>query len=153
MKDLNKVEIHNIFKKIKSGEKTAIEELYVKYQKLVINISFSIVKDKNIAEEISQMIFLKILQSPIENIPNNNELSWLYTITKNQTTDYLRKQHNDIDIDTIYDIPDKDNKINEIIDRNTYNIKYIKKCFLEGSCYYEKQEVKKLFVEEISKFL
>ena len=24
-------------------------------------------------------------------------------------------------IDTIYDIPDKDNKINEIIDRNTYN--------------------------------
>lgn len=121
MKDLNKVEIHNIFQKIKSGEKTAIEELYVKYQKLVINISFSIVKDKNIAEEISQMIFLKILQSPIENIPNNNELSWLYTISKNQTIDYLRKQHNDIDIDTIYDIPDKDNKINEIIDRNTYN--------------------------------
>ena len=33
MKDLNKVEIHNIFQKIKSGEKTAIEELYVKYQK------------------------------------------------------------------------------------------------------------------------
>ena len=85
MKDLDKVEIHNIFQKIKSGEKTAIEELYVKYQKLVINISFSIVKDKNIAEEISQMIFLKILQSPIENIPNNNELSWLYTITKNKT--------------------------------------------------------------------
>lgn len=121
MKDLNKVEIHNIFQKIKSGEKTVIEELYVKYQKLVINISFSIVKDKNIAEEISKMIFLKILQSPIENIPNNNELSWLYTITKNQTIDYLRKQHNDIDIDPIYDIPEKDNKINEIIDRNTYN--------------------------------
>ena len=121
MKDLNKVEIHNIFQKIKSGEKTAIEELYKKYQTLIINIAFSIVKDRNAAEEISQMIFLKILQSPIENIPNNNELSWLYTITKNQTIDYLRKQHNDIDIDTIYDIPDKDNKINEIIDRNTYN--------------------------------
>lgn len=121
MKDLNKAEIHNIFQKIKNGEKGAIEELYVKYQKLVINISFSIVKDKDIAEEISQMIFLKILQSSIENVPNNNELTWLYTITKNQTIDYLRKQHNNIDIDTIYDIPDKDNKINEIIDKNTYN--------------------------------
>lgn len=121
MNDLNKAEIHNIFQKIKNGEKEAIEELYVKYQKLVINISFSIVKDKNIAEEISQIIFLKILQKPIENIPNNNELSWLYTITKNQTIDYLRKQHNDIDIDTLYDIPDNDNKINEIIDRDTYN--------------------------------
>lgn len=121
MNNLNKAEIHNIFQKIRNGKKEAIEELYVKYQKLVINISFSIVKDKNIAEEISQMIFLKILQSPIENIPNNNELSWLYTITKNQTIDYLRKQHNDIDIDTLYDIPDNDNKINEIIDRNNYN--------------------------------
>ena len=114
-------ELDNAEEEIKSGEKTAIEELYVKYQKLVINISFSIVKDKNIAEEISQMIFLKILQSPIENIPNNNELSWIYTITKNQTIDYLRKQHNDINIDTIYNVPDKNNKINEIIDRNTYN--------------------------------
>lgn len=121
MNDLNKAEIHNIFQKIKNGKKEAIEELYAKYQKLVINISFSIVKDKNIAEEISQTIFLRILQNPIENIPNSNELSWLYTITKNQTIDYLRKQHNDIDIDTLYDIPDNENKINEIIDRDTYN--------------------------------
>ena len=121
MNDLNKAEIHNIFQKIKNGNKEAIEELYAKYQKLVINISFSIVKDKDIAEEISQIIFLKILQKPIENIPDSNELSWLYTITKNQTIDYLRKQHNDIDIDALYDIPDNDNKINEIIDRDTYN--------------------------------
>lgn len=121
MNDLNKAEIHNIFQKIKNGKKEAIEELYAKYQKLVINISFSIVKDKNIAEEISQTIFLKILQNPIENIPNSNELSWLYTITKNQTIDYLRKQHNDIDIDTLYDIPHNENKINEIINRDTYN--------------------------------
>lgn len=121
MNDLNKAEIHNIFQKIKNGNKEAIEELYAKYQKLVINISFSIVKDKDIAEEISQMTFFKIMQLPTEKLPNINELSWLYAITKNQTIDYLRKQHNDIDIDTLYDIPDNDNKINEIIDRDTYN--------------------------------
>ena len=61
MNDLNKAEIHNIFQNIKNGNKEAIEELYAKYQKLVINISFSIVKDKDIADEISQIIFLKIL--------------------------------------------------------------------------------------------
>lgn len=61
MNDLNKAEIHNIFQKIKNGNKEAIEELYAKYQKLVINISFSIVKDKDIAEEISQMTFFKIM--------------------------------------------------------------------------------------------
>ena len=58
---------------------------------------------------------------PRENIPSNNELSWLYIITKNQTIDYLKKQHNYIDIDTIYDAPDTDDQINEIIDKDTYN--------------------------------
>ena len=67
------------------------------------------------------MIFLKIIQMPRENIPSNNELSWLYIITKNQTIDYLKKQHNYIDIDTIYDAPDTDDQINEIIDKDTYN--------------------------------
>ena len=58
---------------------------------------------------------------PSEKIPINNGLSWLYTITKNQTIDYLRKQHNSIDIDTIYCITEQDDKINEIIDIDDYN--------------------------------
>lgn len=61
------------------------------------------------------------MQMPSEKIPINNELSWLYTITKNQTIDYLKKQHNNIDIDTIYYITEQDNKIDEIIDIDTYN--------------------------------
>ena len=54
---------------------------------------------------------------------------------------------------TVYSNQNFEGWRNVKIDRNSYNIKYIKKCFLEGTCYYEKQEVKKLFVEEISKFL
>lgn len=38
-------------------------------------------------------------------------------------------------------------------DRNHWNIKYIKKCFLNGSVFYENQSVKKMFIEEISKFI
>lgn len=121
MKGINKIEIHDIFQRIKNKEKDAIELLYNRYCNLVKNISFSISKDNEIAEEITQMVFFKIMQLPTEKIPSNNELSWLYSITKNQTIDYLRKKHNCIDIDSIYDIPDKDNKINEIINRETYN--------------------------------
>ena len=121
MKGINKIEIHDIFQRIKNKEKDAVELLYKKYYNLVKNISFSIVKDNNDAEEISQMVFFKIMQLPAEKLPSNNELSWLYSITKNETIDYLRKKHNYIDIDSIYDIPEKDNKINEIIDRETYN--------------------------------
>ena len=111
MWNLNKKEIHDMFQRIKVGEKEGIEDLYVKYKDLIINISFSIVKDRNIAEEISQNVFLKILKIDKEVLPDNNELSWIYTITKNQTIDYLRKQHTNIDIDSIYEINDENNEI------------------------------------------
>lgn len=121
MKEFKKEEIHNIFQRIKQGEKQAVEELYVKYKNLIINISYSIVKDKNIAEEIAQMVFLKILQSSYEKLPNSNEFSWLYIVTKNQTIDYIKKQRNDIELDDIYDIPDKNNSIDKIIDIDIFN--------------------------------
>lgn len=120
MKDLNKAEIHNIFRKIKNGEKEAIEELYVKYQKLVINISFSIVKDKTVAEEITQIVFLKIIQLPKEKLPIQKELNWLYSVTKNQSIEFLRQKRNMLDID-VYEIEDTNNEINEVIDSETFN--------------------------------
>lgn len=121
MGNLNKKEIHDMFQRIKAGEKERIEDLYVKYKDLIINISFSIVKDRNIAEEISQNVFLKILKIDKEVFPDNNELSWIYTITKNQTIDYLRKQHTNIDIDSIYEIDDENNEIENIVEQDTYN--------------------------------
>lgn len=121
MGNLNKKEIHDMFQRIKAGEKEGIEDLYVKYKDLIINISFSIVKDRNIAEEISQNVFLKILKIDTEVFPDNNELSWIYTITKNQTIDYLRKQHTNIDIDSIYEINDENNEIENIVEQDTYN--------------------------------
>lgn len=39
------------------------------------------------------------------------------------------------------------------IDRNHWNMKYIKDCFLDGRAYYKNQEIKKMFYEEISKYL
>ena len=54
-------------------------------------------------------------------LPENNELSWIYTITKNQTIDYLRKNRSNIDLDQIYDIQEKNSKIQEIVDIDFYN--------------------------------
>lgn len=121
MKNIKKQEIHEIIQRIKHNEKGAIEELYEGYKRLIINISFSIIKNKDISEEITQSIFLKIMQMQVEKLPDNNELSWLYTITKNESIDYLRKQKNEISIEEIYDIADNNNSINEIINVDAYN--------------------------------
>lgn len=121
MDNINKEELHNIFQKIRNGDNEGIEELFVKYKKIVKDISFCIVKDINIADEVVQLFFLKIMQIDKNKLPSTNELSWIYTVTKNQTIDFLRKQHKDIDIDLIYNIKDEDNNINKIIDKDKFN--------------------------------
>jgi len=121
MNEAKKEKLHEIIQKIKSGNETAIEELYTNYQGIVINIAFSIIKNKDISEEISQTVFMKIIKIEKEKLPTTNELSWLYTVTKNQTVEYIRKQHNDLDIENIYDIANTKNEIDGIIDIDAYN--------------------------------
>jgi hypothetical protein len=54
-------------------------------------------------------------------LPTNNESSWLYSLTKNETISFLRKKNNDIDLGSIYEIEDRDNEINRIIEQDSYN--------------------------------
>ena len=121
---MNKIKnenLHEIFQKIISGDETAIEKLYKNYKNLVMNILFSIVKNRDLSEEISQIVFMKIIKLEKSKLPTTNELSWIYTVTKNQTIEYIRKQHNEIDIEEIYDIPNLKNEIDEIIDIDEFN--------------------------------
>jgi len=113
--------LHNIFQKMILGDEKAIEELYKNYKNVVINIAFSIIKDKDSSEEISQMVFMKILKLEKSKLPTINEFSWIYTVTKNETIEYIRKQHNEIDLDAIYNIPNIQNEIDKTIDIEDFN--------------------------------
>ena len=121
MEKIKTKDLHQIFQKIISCDEMAIEELYKNYKELIINISFSIVKNRDLSEEIAQMVFMKIIKMDKSKLPTSNESSWIYTVTKNETIEYLRKQHNEIDIDDIYDIPNLKNEIDEIIDIDNFN--------------------------------
>ena len=121
MNKIDKEELHILFERIKGNDNSAFECLYKNYKDLVRNISFSICKDSYISEEVVQIVYLKIFQIKKSNLPTSFESSWLYTITKNQTIELLRKKFNYIDIDTIYDIKDANNQINNIIDKDYYN--------------------------------
>ena len=121
MKKINKEELHQLFQKIKQKDKVAFDKLYEKYKNLIFNIAFCISKDHYISEEVVQIVFLKIFQMPISKLPSSYESSWLYTVTKNQTIELLRKRFNYIDIESIYDINSDNNEINTIIDKDSFN--------------------------------
>lgn len=121
MEKINKEDLHLLFQQIKAKDKPSLEKLYKNYKDLIYSISFSIVKDNYISEEVVQTVFLKILQLPPNSLPSHSEASWLYTTTKNQTIDLLRKKFNYIDLDTLYNVKDCNDEINNIVNKNTYN--------------------------------
>ncbi len=121
MEKINARELKDLFIEIKYGNKIAFEKLYNNYNKLIYSIAYSILKNKQDAEDVVQIVFEKLYLIDKEKLPNRNESSWLYSITKNETINYLKRNKNNIDLDSIYNIEDDNNEINKIIDQDNYN--------------------------------
>lgn len=114
-------ELNELFIELKDNNKIAFEKLYTKYNKLVYGVAFSILKNKEDSEDVVQIVFSKLYKIDKNKLPSNKEASWLYTLTKNETISFLRKKNNDINLESIYEIEDKDNEINNIIDQVEFN--------------------------------
>ncbi len=118
---MNRKELKSIFLKIKKDDKKGIEELYSKYHKMVYGIAFSILKNKEDAEDIMQIVFAKIQELDKTKLPEDKEMTWLYTLTKNEALNYLKKKKEELSLDTIYEIENKNNEIDEKIDSIEFN--------------------------------
>lgn len=121
MGKINVKELEELFIEIKYGNKIAFEKLYNNYNKLIYSIAYSILKNKQDTEDVVQIVFEKLYSIDKDKLPNRNESSWLYSVTKNETINYLKHNKNNIDLDSIYNIEDDNNEINKIIDQDSYN--------------------------------
>ena len=126
MKKINKNELHQIFTNLRNNKEKSFNELYEKYNKLIYAIAFAILKNKENSEDIVQIVFTKIYGLEAEKLPTSNEASWLYTLTKNESINLIRKQKNKVSLDEIADIPYDDKELENIIEKDAYN-KIIKK--------------------------
>lgn len=118
---INDKELEKVFLEIKQNKTDGVENLYNKYKKVIYGIAFMISKNQEDAEDIMQIVFAKIYKLEKSKIPINNYASWLYSITKNETINYLKKKKNDIPLDKVYEIPNDNNELNKIIDNIEFN--------------------------------
>ena len=121
MKKINVEELRELFIEIKYGNNIAFEKLYKNYKNLVYKIAYSILKNSYDSDEIVQIVFEKIYSIDKDKLPTRNESSWLYSVTKNETINYLNKKKNHIELEEIYEIEDNNNEINELINKDSYN--------------------------------
>ena len=85
---------------IQSGDRQAFNRLVTEYQQKVINISFGMLSDYEEACDAAQEVFVKIYRY-IGGFRGDSSLStWIYRITKNVCSDFLRKRReNAVSID------------------------------------------------------
>ncbi len=120
MKKINEEELKIIFQGIKEGNKDGIELLYKNYHSIVYGVAFSILKNKENSEDVTQNVFTKILKMDPSLLPTQGEASWLYVVTKNEVMQFLRKQKITIDIDDMYTLESESNEIDDLVDMTAY---------------------------------
>ena len=122
MNRIDEKELKKLFTELKSSNnRVAFETLYQKYNKLVYRIAFTILKNKEDSEDVVQAVFSKIYTLSKDKLPLDNISTWIYSVTKNEAISLFRKKKNTLDLDSIYEIADTDNEINNIIDQDSYN--------------------------------
>ena len=102
-------EEYDIIRKVLKGDIRSFNTIINSYKNLVFSVINRMIKDENVAEEISQDVFIKLYYS-LENFNYNSKLStYIYRITYNKCVDELRKTKYDHVSDDHFDfLPDND---------------------------------------------
>lgn len=77
----------------RSGDKPSFEKLMVKYFPRVLNFIYKYIGNKQLAEDLTQEVFIKVFQSGSRYEPQSKFQTWIFTIAKNVSLNELRK-HN-----------------------------------------------------------
>lgn len=110
-----------IFELLKTNRKLGIEELYKNYSKLVYGVIYSILKNTDETEDVLQNVFVKIFKLDNEKLPTKSHLSWLYSVAKNETINYIKRNSKEKNYESLYEITDNDTEIEKVLDKEYFN--------------------------------
>lgn len=90
---MEKIILKNDFQKLGTHDKDAFIRIYNEFKIPVYTIAYRIVGSKELAEDITQEVFLKLYSSPPDN-DIKNPRAWIFTVARNLSIDCLRKPEN-----------------------------------------------------------
>lgn len=75
-----------------AGDIASLEALYDRYSGLVFSVSLRILLDRQLAEDVTQEVFLRLWRRPWAFQPDRGRfLSWLMSVTRNRAIDEQRR--------------------------------------------------------------
>ncbi len=76
--------------KTKKYDEEKIVEIYNKYSKIILNISFTYLKSTSLSEDMLQEVLIKYIKKSPKFESLNNEKAWFIRVTINLCKDYLK---------------------------------------------------------------
>jgi len=81
-----------VVEQARKGSETAYRELLTRYERPVFTLIFRMVRDREMAEDLAQETFIKVLNNLDRYSPEFKFSSWLFKIANNLTIDHLRRR-------------------------------------------------------------
>ena len=76
-----------------NGDRRAIEGLLFKYEKPVYNAAYRMLNSSEDARDVTQTVFLKVIENLDSYDPRYKFFSWIYRIALNESINCLKKQN------------------------------------------------------------
>ncbi len=94
-KDLQSLGDREIVALAKAGKEAAYRELVRRYERPVFSLIYRMVRDRALAEDLSQETFVKVLNALESYRPEYKFSSWVFKIANNAAIDQLRRREVD----------------------------------------------------------
>lgn len=117
---MSNAELKSILQRIADKDNSAFDDLYKGYSKVIFGIALSLLKNEENCNDIVQLVMSKLYTMSKESFPTSHELTWLYTVTKNEALQFLRKEQSYIPLDNILDMVSGTDDFSHVVDMETY---------------------------------
>lgn len=82
-----------LYEGLQAGDKSCLERLYQKYEKLLYSYAYKMTSNHELSEEVVQDVFMKVWQKKGAYDANKGKLStWLISVTRNSVIDLSRRK-------------------------------------------------------------
>lgn len=110
------IEVEQLLAAIESQEPQALQALYDLYSRQVYSLAYAVTHSRELAEEVTQDVFLKVWHKVAQYEPGTNFKAWLLRVTRNLAIDCLRREHSDLAKTSVWDVEEMANPTNSLDD-------------------------------------
>ena len=94
-----------LLQRYRKGDQSAFAELVVRYQRPIYNAAFWLLRNAEDANDIAQIVFLRVAERSDEYNPKFKFFSWIYRIAVNESLNFLRRDGREDELDDEIDLP------------------------------------------------